>query len=117
MKHLCAFQLLKMVGPEEFHVPVWKPLMDVYRTESGWLLKFELAGVQMRDVKLEVEGRTVRLSGIRRDTVCGRMREHYAMEIAYSRFERSVELPCNVSEARVNSKISDGMLLVQIETL
>lgn len=90
--------------------------MDVYRSQRGWLLKFELAGVRLDDVRLEAQGCTVRLSGTRRDLMCGHGCEHQVMEIAYSRFERSVELPCNVSSARISTQISEGMLLVEIET-
>ena len=116
MKHYNALQLLRMLGPGEFHPPAWKPAMDVYRTETGWLLKFELAGVRLDDVRLEVSDRTVRLTGTRRDLICGKCREHLAMEIAYSDFERIVELPCNLTHARIGTQISEGMLLVQIET-
>jgi HSP20 family protein len=36
------------------------------------------------------------------------------MEIAYSRFERSVELPCNLDRADITTEYRDGMLLVRI---
>ena len=28
----------------------WQPSADVYRTKDGWLVKFDLAGVQIGDV-------------------------------------------------------------------
>ena len=114
MKHE-LFHVLRAMGDDRFHPPVWKPSLDVYRTSTGWLLKFELAGVRMEDVRLEVLERIVRLSGVRRDLICGETCTHHTMEIAYSRFERSVELPCDLGEARVSTQVSDGMLLVRIE--
>lgn len=107
--------MLRMFA-DAFHAPAWQPTMDVYRTKDGWLLKFELAGVRLDDVKLELSQRTVRLSGTRRDLICGHSCVHHTMEIAYSQFERSVELPCDLTKARIRSQISEGMLLVEIVT-
>src|SRR5262245_49081630 len=67
MKQFNALHLAKLFCSEEFHPPVWQPSLDVYRTRRGWLLKFELAGVSLDDVRLEVQDRTVRLTGSRRD--------------------------------------------------
>ena len=106
---------VSLTDDDRFHPPVWRPTVDVYRTGNGWLLKFELAGVRTEDVKLEVSGGRVMLSGVRRDMVCGETCSHYTMEIAYSRFERSVELPCDLTDARINTQVADGMLLVRIE--
>ena len=108
--------LLKMLSADEFHPPSWKPSVDVYRTRKGWLLKFELAGVRLDDVRLNIAEHAVRVTGIRRDWVCGESCRHHTMEIAYSGFERSVELPCNLLDARISSQMAEGMLLIQIET-
>ena len=40
---------------------------------------------------------------------------HYQLEIAYSHFERSIELP-NLDPARVATEYRDGMLVVRIQT-
>jgi HSP20 family molecular chaperone IbpA len=37
------------------------------------------------------------------------------MEIAYSHFERSLELPCDLERADITTEFHDGMLLVRIE--
>jgi len=91
----------------------WRPNMDVYRTRAGWLVKFELAGVRAEDIDLQVLGTRMTLQGIRRDASpegCS----YYRMEIAYSRFERCVELPCDLNKARINTEFRDGMLLVHV---
>ena len=49
----------------------WHPATDVYRTRDGWLIKFELAGVQPEDIDLTVQGRMLRVRGTRRDTCWG----------------------------------------------
>jgi HSP20 family protein len=92
---------------------LWCPAVDVYRTGSGWLVKFELAGVKVEDIDLSALGNTLTVRGTRRDTVTGAC-SYYRMEIDYSNFERSVELPCDLKRADVATEYRDGMLLVHI---
>jgi HSP20 family protein len=94
---------------------VWQPLADVYRIRDGWLIKFDLAGVLPKDVKLTVDGSRLTLTGTRRDCSIEEGCRHYRMEISYSRFERTVELPETVEPAQVVSEFWHGMLLVRIE--
>jgi HSP20 family protein len=94
----------------------WRPAADVYRTPDGWAVKFELAGVRAEDIDLEVFGGRLRLAGVRRDCAPPGSRSVYQLEIAYSRFERVVELPCDLARAEVTTDYRDGMLLVRIRT-
>ncbi len=94
--------------------PVWRPLVDVYRTRAGWLLKFDLAGVRLDDVTVRVGGNRVMVSGIRKDTLIEEGGSYYSMEISYSRFERTVEMPVALDRARVRLEARDGILLVRI---
>lgn len=95
---------------------VWQPRADVYRTRDGWLLKFDLAGVKPEDVSVSVRGRTVRIAGCRRDSIVEEGSSHYSMEISYNRFERTIEMPCSLENARVTLEARDGILLVRMVT-
>jgi len=95
----------------------WQPAADIYRTPSGWLLKFELAGVTRDDVAVVVCGSRITIAGIRRDWVIEECCAHYSMEIAYNRFERAVELPCDLAHARLELEFRDGILMVRVTTL
>ena len=94
----------------------WQPLVDVYRTRDGWLLKFDLAGVGVEDVRVMVRGRRVSVSGLRKDTVVEEGSSYYSMEISYNRFERSIEMPVNLDHARIALQARDGILLVRMST-
>jgi HSP20 family protein len=93
----------------------WAPAADVYRTRRGWLVKVALAGVRPDDLELTADGNTLTVRGVRRDWVPDEGCRHYSMEIDYSRFERTVELPCDVGRANVSTDFRDGMLFVRIE--
>jgi HSP20 family protein len=92
----------------------WRPAADVYRGRSGWLVKFELAGVRPEDLELTMLGNRLTLRGVRRDCTALEGCRYYQMEIAYSPFERSLTLPCDLERADVTSEYRDGMLLVRI---
>jgi HSP20 family protein len=88
--------------------------MDIYRTREGWLLKFDLAGVQLEDVTVRVKGRRVSVSGLRKDTVVEEGSCYYSMEISYNRFERTVEMPVSLDNARITLEARNGILLVRM---
>jgi HSP20 family protein len=94
----------------------WEPSADVYRTRDGWLLKFDLAGVRPEDVTVSVSGRRVKVTGVRRDTIVEEGCSYYVMEISYNRFERSLEMPVNLADARVTIEARNGLLLVRMIT-
>jgi HSP20 family protein len=93
---------------------LWCPAADVYRTRKGWLVKFDLAGVRPEDIDLEVQGRRMRVRGVRRDCATEEGCRYYLMEISYSNFERVLELPCDLQRAEISTDYRDGMLLVHI---
>ncbi len=94
----------------------WLPAADIYRTRDGWLVKFDLAGVRPDDIRLEGKGNRLTVAGIRRDELVDEGVAHYRMEISYSSFRRTVELPISLDTATVETEMRDGMLLVRIFT-
>lgn len=94
----------------------WRPAADVYRTRDGWLVKLDLAGVQPEDVSVTARGQQLTVRGVRKDWCLGEGCSCYVMEIAYSQFERSVTIPCDLERANVRAECREGMLLIHIET-
>ncbi len=92
----------------------WQPLVDVYRTRDGWLVKADLAGVRPADIDVSVHGTRLTIRGVRRDWSLDEGCCHYRLEISYSRFERSIDLPENLERAGITSEFREGMLLVHI---
>jgi HSP20 family protein len=95
--------------------PAWRPPTDIYRTPTGWRIKFDLAGVRPEDVRLTVNGNRLTVCGARRDCTLEEGCSHYQMEISYSHFERCITLPTNLDRARLTLEHRDGMLLVHVE--
>jgi HSP20 family protein len=97
-----------------FREPGWQPAADVYRTPRGWLVKLDLAGVKGEDIRVHVRGSSLIVEGCRRDFCLEEGCSHYQLEIAYSRFQRIIELPGNLQAAGLATEYRDGMLLVHV---
>lgn len=92
----------------------WQPHADVYRTRDGWIIKFELAGVRPEEVQVAVHGNRLVLSGQRRDVRLEQTQQSHSLEISYNRFERSIELPCQLESVHISTDYRDGMLIVRL---
>lgn len=104
------------VAPASRQEAQWRPAVDVYRTPYGWLLKFELAGVRIDDISVHRQGGRITVSGVRRDWTWEDGYHHHMMEISYSRFERTIELPYDPGDAALDVEYRDGLLLVRVTT-
>jgi HSP20 family protein len=93
---------------------LWCPAADVYRTNDGWLVKVDLAGIRPADVEISVDGPMLRISGLRRDSFCGEGVSHYQLEITYSRFEKMIQFPNSIEHAAVTRDYSDGLLILRL---
>lgn len=93
---------------------LWNPAADVYRTHDGWIVKVDLAGIQSTEVEVTIDGSHLRISGLRRDSVCGEGVSHYQLEITYSRFEKIIEFPCSIEHASIERDYRDGLLILRL---
>jgi HSP20 family protein len=93
---------------------LWNPAADVYRVPDGWIVKVDLAGVRADDIQITIDGKVLRLSGLRRDNFCGEGVSHYQLEITYSRFEKMIQFPCSIEHATIQRDYRDGLLVLRL---
>ncbi|HSE98569.1 MAG TPA: Hsp20/alpha crystallin family protein [Blastocatellia bacterium] len=96
--------------------PLWQPSVDVYRCPEGWKIKFDLAGVSPEDVQILIANNDqLIVRGVRRDSVISEGWSYYQLEITYSRFERVLKIPCDLSGADIRSECRDGWFILHID--
>lgn len=95
--------------------PVWVPAVDMYETDTEIVAVFELAGVDAAQTEVQAEAHALTVRGIRleRRTASDTCTYH-ALEIAYGRFERTVELPPGVDTGAAAANYRDGLLEVRL---
>ena len=65
----------------------WVPNTDVYVTDTGLVIKVELAGMKSDSLEITVEGNRLRISGNRPDCCRAPKCSFLVMEISYGPFE------------------------------
>jgi HSP20 family protein len=93
----------------------WSPRADIYRTPTGWLVKFDLAGVSPDEVTVVATRSELRVTGVRRDRFVQKGYLHHSMEISYSRFERTIRLPFRAKQSTMRTEFLEGMLVVTLD--
>lgn len=94
----------------------WEPPVDLYETDREIVVVVEVAGVDHRSLRVQLDGNRLSISGLRRESYPPVVRIHQ-MEIEYGYFERVVRLPAAVDEQGVSATYRDGFLKVQLPKL
>jgi HSP20 family protein len=93
---------------------LWNPAADVYRSDEGWIVKVDLAGICSDELEIELHQSSLRIRGCRRDTLIKEGFSYQQMEITYSRFEKTIQFPCSIEEASLQHDYRDGLLIVKL---
>lgn len=101
-----SFDLYRRIG--------WQPRVDVYRCNEGWLVKAELAGVPIQDIRIEVSGNSLIIEGQRKDWCVPDTTESLSMEITYDWFQRAIQLPDVILAEDIRTDYREGMLLIYL---
>ena len=94
--------------------PVWTPAVDMYETESELVAVFDLAGVDAAQTEVRAEAHVLTVRGVRRPAAADGECTYHALEIAYGRFERTVELPPAIDTSAAQANYRDGLLEVRL---
>ena len=96
---------------------LWFPALDVYETESAYVVELDLPGVHPENVDLSFEQGTLTIRGQRAPTVKtpekGELRVFSAERVSGS-FIRSVRLPEYVDSEKIEATYDTGVLVVTI---
>jgi HSP20 family protein len=98
-----------------FGEPAWSPPTDLVVSRDAALVVVELAGVPREDIKVQIEGKTLEISGRRNPPPHDRDDTHYhRAEIWFGEFRRVIELPWAADASQVQAQVRDGMLEVRL---
>jgi HSP20 family protein len=92
----------------------WSPPVDIYETPDAVILVAEVAGVSRQEVRVVVDGSTVRLYGHRHPTCCDTGARYHRLEIASGAFVRSFRITVPFVAERVSARSEEGLLYVTL---
>jgi HSP20 family protein len=92
----------------------WAPNTDVYITDSGLVVKVEMAGMKSESLEITVEGNRLRIAGTRPDGCRADKCNFLVMEISYGPFESVLELPPGYDLSRAKAVYLNGFLRIDV---
>lgn len=90
------------------------PRVDVAETEKSIEVTAELAGVDEKDIKVELRNGMLWLSGKKEECHKEESRNVFRSERRFGSFERGVTLPCDVERGNIEATFKDGILKVSL---
>jgi HSP20 family molecular chaperone IbpA len=94
-------------GNAKSNLPTWRttPQLDLYESDSEYLLLVDMPGASADSLKVQVTGRELELSA---------QSVPQLMDVATTQFERRVELPADVDASSASAQLQNGVLEVRI---
>ena len=93
---------------------VLKPSMDMIDKDDHLLVRAELPGVKLEDIKISILDDILTIKGESLTETEEEKDEFCYSEIAKGKYERMIKLPNKVKETKINAKYKDGILEIKL---
>ena len=96
---------------------LWLPPVDIYETETAFIIEADLPGVHQENVSIQFERNALTISGARAPTLPAKERAQlrvYSAERLTGAFSRSIRLPEHVDGERIEATYVNGVLIITV---
>jgi len=95
-------------------VELWNPAVDLYETETAFILEVDLPGIREEDFEVTVDKGDLVLRGTRTVTRTATQGNFHYQERRSGSFARRLRLPASVDEAHIRAEVKHGVLRVTL---
>lgn len=99
-------------APDYWSVGALSPRADMHETETGFEVTVELPGVAERNIQLVLENNVLTVWGKAAPRRAERKGSFHIMERAAGAFRRSIPIPAQVDEDKVEASFRNGLLTI-----
>ncbi|SRR5581483_5784464 len=92
----------------------WAPSVDLIKEKDRYVLRADVPGIKPDEIKIEVEGDVLTISGEHKEEKEEKERNYVRRERRYGSFSRSMTLPQGVKPDDIEAATEDGVLEVVI---
>lgn len=92
----------------------WTPACDIYEDEEGVTLRFDLAGVDAKDVDVRFENGILTIRGERKLEHAEERQNYHRLELSYGTFTRSFSLPGSLDAEKIQAQARNGVLVIAL---
>jgi HSP20 family protein len=93
------------------------PRLDVSETDKEINVSAELPGMEPEDIHITIDRNSLTISGEKRAEKEEKSKRHYRIERSYGSFQRSIPLPSEVDEEKIDATFKRGVLKVRLPKL
>jgi HSP20 family protein len=90
----------------------WRPATDAYETAGTFVVQMDLAGMDRRDIEVQIEEEELVVRGIRRDIAPPGKKHYFKMEISVGPFLRRIPLPVGIDPRNATARYRNGFLYI-----
>lgn len=98
--------------PERWESVEWMPAVDVSETENEIIVKADLPGVKPEDIEISLSENILTIKGEKKREEEEKKENFYRVERYYGSFMRSISLPCDIDEEKIQATYKDGVLKI-----
>ena len=92
----------------------WAPLVDIEETQDELVVKAEIPGMKKEEIKLQVTGDTLAITGERRSESETKDKTYHRIERSYGKFQRIIGLPSEVQGTKAKASYENGVLVIHL---
>lgn len=100
--------------PFESRLGAFSPKVDVVENEKEIKVSAELPGMDEKDIELSLTKDSLTIRGEKKEEKEDKGKDYYRMERSYGSFVRTVPLPVEVDEDKVEASFKKGLLTVTL---
>lgn len=109
--------LLREFEGRETSLSGFTPIVNTREGEFAYHVDADLPGVKKEDIKINVKGNIITISGERRHKKEVNEKDYHRVESSFGKFERSFTLPDGADVENITASNDDGVLEVVIPKL
>jgi len=95
----------------------WRPAVDVEETEHEYVFQVELPGLAKEDVKIEMRGGMLVISGERKEQKEEKGHHCIRHELHVGQFQRAFSMPDDADPDKIKAAYKHGILTVTVKRL
>jgi len=102
------------VSENKIFDPEGELVVDVFETDSSFVVLAAIAGIQIKDLDISVEKEMMVIKGNRQDPHLDPEKKYFYRECYWGPFSRKIILPENVEVEKTAAQMDKGLLTIKI---
>src|SRR5262245_15470475 len=110
------FQEAMQIGESDLPLGEWQPAIDVIETPEAVLILAELPGFAAADVRIEVRGTRILISGTKSTAppAAKKRVKYHCLERGHGRFNREIHVLSPVNTHKGTARLRNGLLRLEL---